>query len=48
MHVETELDALLHQGRYKGMTREVASEAWQKKKANTGKKKNARGKKKTG
>jgi uncharacterized sulfatase len=28
--IETELDALLHQGRYKGMTRKEAVEAWQK------------------
>jgi uncharacterized sulfatase len=29
--IETELDALLHQGRYKNMTREEAEKAWQKK-----------------
>jgi uncharacterized sulfatase len=30
--METELDALLHQGRYKNMTREEAEEAWRNKK----------------
>ena len=34
--IETELDALLHQGKYKGMTRREAVEAWQKR---TGRKK---------
>ena len=29
--IATELDALLHQGRYRGMTREQALDAWQKK-----------------
>jgi len=38
--VATELDALLHQGRYRGLTREEADEAWQKRKATRRKKKN--------
>ncbi|MBP88155.1 MAG: sulfatase atsG [Planctomycetaceae bacterium] len=44
--VETELDALARQGRYRGMTHEEAVEAWRSKKASAGKKKQARGKKK--
>jgi uncharacterized sulfatase len=37
--VETELDALLHLGKYKNMTREEAFDAWRKKKAASKKKK---------
>ena len=44
--VETELDALLHQGKYKGMTREQALDAWRNPKANGGKKKRGKGRRK--
>lgn len=44
--LETELIALLRQGRYKNMTREKADQAWAKKKANDQKKANAKNNKK--
>ena len=44
--LETELIALLRQGRYKNMTREKADQAWANKKANDQKKANAKKKKK--
>jgi N-sulfoglucosamine sulfohydrolase len=39
--IETELNALLRQGKYKGMTREEAVLAWRKKTAGNGRKKKA-------
>ena len=38
--VETELDAILHQGRFRNMTREQALEAWKSRGAKNGKKNN--------
>ena len=39
--IETELDALLHQGRYKNMTRDEAEKTWQKRQTGAKKKKSA-------
>ncbi len=44
---ETEIEAILHQGKYKGMTRAAAMKAWQTKKTNRGQKTRATGKKKS-
>ena len=43
--IETELDALLHQGRYKNMTREEAEKVWQKRQTGAKKNKSANKKK---
>ena len=46
--LETELDALLHQGRYRGMTREAAFQAWKAKNAGRTKKRTKDNKRKNG